>query len=597
MSEKKQPPRREQANPAFLWRTQDIFDGDEAFLQALEQLKSHTRELAAYQGKLKDPKTLLSCLKQMEQMQELAGNVGSYAALKSDQDTANPTYQGYVGLVSSAGVELSAATAYFTPEILSLADQIEQMMNACPALALYRKYLDDILRQRAHILPEREERLLSLSGEMADAAGEVFSMLNDADLRFGEIEDEDGDMVALTHGRYIHFLESTDRRVRKDAFETLYRVYGQHSNTLASLLNANERKNKFYKQARGYDSCLQMCLFENHIPESVYHSLIEAVHGAFPAFYDYMALRRRALGLEQLHMYDLYVPVTDNPYKKVSYEQAWELVIEALAPLGEEYGALLRRAKDEGWIDVYENEGKRSGAYSNGTPTCHPFVLLNHQDNLESAFTLAHELGHALHSYFSNREQPPIYRGYSIFVAEVASTVNEALLLRHLERQAGEDRKKRAYLCNHALEQFRATLFRQTMFAEFELQTHEIVEEGRSLTPELLDELYGSLCTSYFGEDVALDPEIRKEWSRIPHFYYDFYVYQYATGFAAAQALSQRILTEHGADDYLRFLSLGNRVPPLEALKVAGVDLTTPAPVTQALALFAQRVEELGRLL
>ena len=296
-------------------------------------------------------------------------------------------------------------------------------------------------------------------------------------------------------------------------------------------------------------------------------------------------------------MYDLYVPVTENPYQKVSYEQAWELVIAALAPLGEEYGALLRRARDEGWIDVYENEGKRSGAYSNGTPSCHPFVLLNHQDNLESAFTLAHELGHAMHSYFSNREQPPIYRGYSIFVAEVASTVNEALLLRYLERQAGEDRERRAYLCNHALEQFRATLFRQTMFAEFELKTHEIVEEGRSLTPELLDELYGSLCAAYFGDGVTLDPEIRKEWSRIPHFYYDFYVYQYATGFAAAQTLSQRILTENGAADYLRFLSLGNRVPPLEALKIAGVDLTTPAPVAQALALFAKRVQELDALL
>ena len=597
MAGKKSLPTREQADAAFLWHTQDIFESDEQFLKALERLKECAGQLSAFQGKLGDAKTLLRCLQMMEQTEELAGNVGSYAALKSDQDTANPLYQGYVGRVSSVGVELSAATAYFTPEILALGDRVGDMEKACPELALYRKYLDDILRQKAHILPEREERLLSLTGEMAGAAEETFSMLNDADMRFGEITGEDGEPVTLTHGRYIHFLESTDRRVRKEAFETLYRAYEQHSNTLASLLCAHERKNKFYKQARGYKSCLEMCLFSGDIPESVYHSLIEAVHGAFPAFYDYMALRRRALGLEQLHMYDLYVPVTENPYQGITYEQAFEMVFKALAPLGEEYVSLLHRARDEGWIDVYENQGKRSGAYSNGTPTCHPFVLLNHQDNLESVFTLAHELGHAMHSYFSNREQPPIYRGYSIFVAEVASTVNEALLLRYLEKEAGQDRKKRAYLCNHALEQFRATLFRQTMFAEFELKTHEVVEGGAPLTSELLDELYGSLCADYFGSSVVLDAQIRKEWSRIPHFYYDFYVYQYATGFAAAQALSQRILEQDGAADYLRFLSLGSRVPPLEALRVAGVDLATPAPVQQALALFAQRVEQLDKLL
>ena len=596
MSDRIQIPTREEADPAYQWHTQDIFEKDEGFLSALDRLKEMGKEFAAFRGKLHDSKMLLAYLELTEQVEELAGNVGSYAALKSDQDTANARYQGYMGQVSAIGVELSAATAFATPELLSLGDELVLMLDREPALAPYRKALMDVLRQKEHVLPEREERLLSLSGEMAGSAGEIFSMLNDADMSFGAVTDEKGREIPLTHGRYLHFMESADRRVRKEAFEKLYAVYREHRNTLAALLNAHERKNKFYKQARGYESCLEMCLFGNQIPKEVYHSLIQAVHGAFPAFYSYMELRKKALGVDALHMYDLYVPVVENPYGEISYEQAFELVKEALAPLGEEYAGLLCRAKDEGWIDVYENTGKRSGAYSNGTPTCHPFVLLNFQNNLESAFTLAHELGHAMHSYFSNREQRPIYRNYSIFVAEVASTVNEALLLRHLERRAQGDAKKLAYLANSALEQFRATLFRQTMFAEFELKTHEIVEQGGSLTPDLLDELYRNLCADYFGSGVVIDEQISREWSRIPHFYYDFYVYQYATGFAAAQMLSERIL-KGGAPEYLRFLSRGDSVPPLDALREAGADLATEKPVADALALFAGKVRELEGLL
>ena len=594
MAGKKSLPTREQADAAFLWHTQDIFESDEQFLKALERLKECAGQLSAFQGKLGDAKTLLRCLQMMEQTEELAGNVGSYAALKSDQDTANPLYQGYVGRVSSVGVELSAATAYFTPEILALGDRVGDMEKACPELALYRKYLDDILRQKAHILPEREERLLSLTGEMAGAAEETFSMLNDADMRFGEITGEDGEPVTLTHGRYIHFLESTDRRVRKEAFETLYRAYEQHSNTLASLLCAHERKNKFYKQARGYKSCLEMCLFSGDIPESVYHSLIEAVHGAFPAFYDYMALRRRALGLEQLHMYDLYVPVTENPYQGITYEQAFELVFKALAPLGEEYVSLLHRARDEGWIDVYENEGKRGGAYSWGSYGVHPFVLLNHNDTVNSMFTLAHEMGHALHSWFTWQTQPYLYSGHKIFVAEVASTCNEALLMEYLLNTT-KDQNMRKYLVNYYLEQFRGTLFRQTMFAEFEKITHEMVENGEPLTWENMNQIYHDLNRLYFGDDIVIDPQIDIEWARIPHFYNAFYVYQYATGYSAAIALSRKILTEGqpAIDAYLDFLSKGDSEYSIDLLIGAGVDMSKKDAIESAMVGFERLLDEM----
>ncbi|MBQ3078310.1 MAG: oligoendopeptidase F [Clostridia bacterium] len=596
MAETKRLPRRSEGDPAFQWRTSDIYPTDEAFLQALDTLKTRIGDLAALKGTLGTADGLLSALCLFEQTGDLAGDIGSYAALKSDEDTKNATYQGYLGQVTAVLAEMGAATAFFVPEILDKAEEISHFVDTVPALQHYRKYLDDILHQRPHVLPEREEHLMSLMAEMSGSAEEIFSMLSDADMEFGTITDADGEPVQLTHGRYIHFLESTDRRVRREAFEALYKVYAAHSNTLAAILLAHERKNKFAKQARGYESCLAMCLYGNRIPTEVYHSLIEAVHEAHPSFYRYMALRKKALGLEELHMYDLYVPICENPYQKVSYDEAWEMVIEALKPLGEEYAVLLQKARTEGWIDVYENEGKRSGAYSNGTPTCHPYLLLNHQDNLESAFTLAHELGHAMHSYLTNHTQPPIYRGYSIFVAEVASTVNEALLLRYLQKEAGEDQKKLAYLTNHALEQFRATLFRQTMFAEFELKTHELVEQGLPLTPEVLDGLYGELCAAYFGDGVVQDALIRKEWSRIPHFYYDFYVYQYATGFASAQAIAGRILEQGGVEDYLRFLSAGDSLTPLEALKVAGVDLSTPQPVREALWQFDRLVEQMEGL-
>lgn len=595
MAEKNSIPTRAQSDPATQWRTQDIFPGDGAFLEAVERLRAQGMALAEYRGKLGEEEALLAFLQESDRLTELLCDVSSYAGLKADEDTANATYQSYSGMVQSMLVELSAALAFATPELLALGDAVLEPLDRNPQLAPYRKYLEDILRQRDHILPEREEVLLSLAGELAAAPEEAFSMLNNADMKFGTIRDEQGDEVQLTHGRYIQFLESEDRRVRRDAFEALYKVYGEHSNTLASLLCSHVRKNKFLCTARSYGSSLEMCLDGNKIPPAVYHSLIEAAHSAFPAFYDYMELRRQALKLDELHMYDLYTPMVHNPFKQLTYEQAQQMVLEAVAPLGEEYCGRIKRAYSEGWIDVYENEGKRSGAYSNGNATCHPFVLLNHTDNLESAFTLAHELGHALHSDYSNENQIPTYRNYSIFMAEVASTVNEALLLRHLMKRGSKE--ELAYLYNHYLEQFRATLFRQTMFAEFELKIHEIVEGGEPLTSELLDDLYGGLCAEYFGPGVVQDAQIRKEWSRIPHFYYDFYVYQYATGFAAAQAIADRILNGDGAADYLEFLKLGDSVYPLEALRVAGVDLATPQPVQQALKVFEQTLRQLAEVL
>ena len=588
-------PTRAESDPATQWRTQHIFDSDKSFLHEVSMLSDQCAKLAAYGGKLSQPQGLLQFLSLLEDTLVGMANAVSYAGCKNDEDTTNPTYQAFVGTIATLSVELHASLSFFAPEVLEMGESLWQMIDSFDELSPFRKYIDDVVRHREHTLDSEGEYLLSLAGDISGAAEEVFSTLNNADMKFGSIQDENGNVVEVTHGRYAHFLESTDRQVRSDAFDALYKAYSNHSHTLACLLNAHTRKNRYFKVARKYESSLEMCLTHSMIPTEVYTQLIGCVHTALPTFYRYIDLRRKTLGYDQLHMYDLYVPIVENPYKDLTYAQAQELVLEALAPLGSAYCERVKEAYGGGWIDVYENEGKRSGAYSNGAPACHPMILLNHQDNLDSAFTLAHELGHALHSDLTNRQQRPVYRNISIFVAEVASTVNEALLLHHLMERGGEREQK--YLINRALENYRGTLFRQTMFAEFELLIHQHCEEGYTLTADLLDTMYGSLLQNYFGDRVEICPQIRKEWSRIPHFYYDFYVYQYATGFAAAQALTDRILSNNGLEDYLAFLGAGDSVYPLDALKIAGADLSTIGPIKSALSKFESLLSRLELML
>ncbi len=581
-------PLRNEVPAAYKWDTGDIYKSKDEFYAAVQEVKRLGTELFAYKGKLKE--SLLEALKLADKLSVLLSDAYCYAALRADEDTADDEAQKDLGLISAAAVEASTAASYMTPEILSIKNELPKTEG----LELYDKYIADIIRKSAHVLPESEERILALSSEATGVAGDVFSMLTDADMEFGSIKGEDGKDVEVTHGRFVRFLESADRRVRKDAFDTLYKEYGEHRHTLAALLNSHCRKNKFYKTARNYNSCLEMCIDDGNIPKDVYLSLISAARSGFPSFYRYMELRKKALGVEELHMYDMYVPFCKNPFGKIPFDKAKEMMFEALSPLGDDYVEVLKRAFDEGWIDVYENKGKRAGAYSNGNPTAHPYILLNYQDNIDSVFTLAHELGHALHSYYSNQKQPVCYRNYGIFVAEVASTFNEALLQKYLMERANEEQK--LYLLIHALEQFRATFFRQTMFAEFELKIHEEVEDGGSLTAGLLSEKYKGLLGEYFGENVVLDEGIELEWSRIPHFYYDFYVYQYATGFAAAQTLADRVLSGVGLKEYREFLAMGCFLDPLDALRHAGVDLSTEGPTSSALEVFARLVEETEKL-
>ena len=437
-----------------------------------------------------------------------------------------------------------------------------------------------------------------MAGEVAAAPEHIFRMVNNADMHFPYITDENGQEVELTHGRYIQFMESRDRRVRKQAFEELYRTYGKQKNTIASTLNYSIKKDIFYSRIRNYPSTLERALHADKVPVSVYDNLIKAVEDNMGALHRYVSLRKRALGLDELHMYDLYVPIVQNVEMKVPYDRAKEMIAEGLKPLGERYLNILHEGYESGWIDVLENEGKTSGAYSWGCYDTHPYVLLNYQENINNVFTLAHEMGHAIHTYLSNRNQPYILAGYKIFVAEVASTLNEILLTHHLLNNLEDDQQK-AYVLNYYLEQFRGTVYRQTMFAEFERIVHGMAESGEPLTVESLSDVYYKLNLKYYGPDMVVDDEIALEWARIPHFYSSFYVYKYATGFAAAAALAQRILDEGqtAVDRYLNFLSRGGSDYPIELLKDAGVDMTSPEPVNQALKTFSNLLDRMEKLL
>lgn len=593
---------REEADARYKWAIEDLYKDDEDWKRDYELLKSRIPELTKFRGRLgESAEVLLSMQKLSDELNQLLEKVYVYANQRLHENTDNSTYQNLASQAQGLLVELSESLSFVEPELMELPDGIiETFLDENEELLVYRQYFENIIRQKKHVLPTEQEQLLAAMGEVAESPKDIFSMFNNADIRFPEITGEDGHPVQVTHGRYMSLMQSRNRQVRKDAFEAMYGVYGDWRNTLAAMYRANVKQEAFLAKAHKYTSDLEAALDGSHIPVKVYEQLIEAVHESMPLMYRYMKLRKKLLGVEELHMYDLYVPVIEQDHSEIPFEQAKKTVLEGLAPMGEEYLHLLREGFDHGWIDVYENQGKRTGAYSWGAYGTHPYVLLNYQGTLHDVFTLAHEMGHALHSWYSDEHQPYIYAGYRIFVAEVASTCNEALLIHYLMEQSKKagDRKKTMYLMNYFLEQFRTTLFRQTMFAEFEKITHGLQEQGETLTADRLCEIYYDLNKLYFGEEICVDQEIAMEWARIPHFYTPFYVYQYATGFSAAIALSKQIL-EQGApavEQYKKFLKGGSSMYPLELLKMAGVDMEQKAPVQDALAVFAQYLDEMERL-
>ena len=599
MQETKAPPKRSEMDPKYTWATEDMFASDELWQKALEKAGAYKEQIASYQGRLcENADTLYSYLQLSEKIDKELSLLYNYANRKSDEDTANSKYQDMCGKILSFIVELSSITSFETPEILAVSDDtLKSFLEAKPQLRLYSRYLDQIRRKKEHILSAAEERILALSGEICQAPEQIGSVFRDADLKFPDVTDSAGKSYSLTSGSYGLLRENADRTLRKNAFETFFRRYEAFKNTTAAFLDAQVKQLIFHARARNYANTLEAALDQTEVPTSVYHNLIDTVHGNLKTLHKYIALRKKLMNLEELHMYDLYTPIVKDIDHTISFEEAKEATLNALAPLGEDYLTLLREGYANRWIDVYENEGKRSGAYSSGGDP-HPYVLLNHKDTLDSQFTLAHEMGHALHTYLSRKNQPYVYSDYVIFVAEVASTCNEVLMMHYLLGKS-TDLQERAYLINHFLEQFRTTLYRQTMFAEFELLMNQHAEKGEALTAELLSQLYYQLNQQYYGNDVVSDPEIAYEWAYIPHFFYDYYVFQYATGFSAAVALADRILKEGkpAVDDYIRFLSSGSSTDPISLLKIAGVDMTSPEPIQKALALFDRLIDEMEALL
>lgn len=595
----KKIPVRSEADPKYTWALEDVYANNDVWKADLEKARALPAQLAAYKGHLGDSaQKLLEFLQLGDGISVLFDSLYGYAQRRSDEDTANSLYQGMTSQAMSAMVAVDAASSFETPELLAIPDdKLEQFYQEEPALETYRLALTRIRSKRAHILSDAEEKLLAAAGEMSQAPDSVYSVFADADLKFPSATDKDGHSHPVTHGTYIPLMHSADRVLRKSAFASLYSVYGQFRNTAAALLSAQVKQLKFYADARKYDSTLQASLDGNYVPTEVYTNLISAVHENMAPMYRYVDLRRKLLGVDELHMYDLYTPIVSDVDVNIPYEEAKQTVYDALACMGDDYRVILKEGFDNRWIDVYENVGKCSGAYSAGLRK-HPYVLLNYSGTLDSMFTLAHEMGHAIHSYLSNKHQPIAYSNYSIFVAEVASTCNEALLMQHLLKTT-KDKKRRAYLINYFLEQFRTTLYRQTMFAEFELEINRRNERGESLTAESLNALYHELNHQYFGDDIVIDKEIDLEWARIPHFYYDYYVYQYATGYSAAIALSRRILKEGApaVKDYIHFLSGGCSTDPISLLRGAGVDMASTAPIHDALQLFDELITEMEQLM
>ena len=591
--------KRNELDPAYCWDLEAMFADDELWEKDFSEAARAAEDFRSFCGKMQEgPESLLEILKSRENMERKAEHLYVYANMRWHQDTANGKYQAMAGKSAQLLTQVNDAQAFVEPEILALSEQkVQKYMDNCPGLELYKRFFSEIFRGKEHVLTPDMEALLARAQDMANAPQQIFMNFNNADLTFGEIKDADGTAVTVTNGNYTVLLKNRDRRVRKDAFHAIYGAYEAHKNTLAATMDANTTAQRFFASARKYTSSRAMALDGAHIPEQVYDELIEAVHEGLPLMYRYMQIRKQVMAVDELHMYDVYVPLTKSFEKKYTFEEAKVLVKDALSVMGEEYVSLLQEGFDNGWIDVCENEGKRSGAYSWGSYDSHPYVLLNYHGSLSDVFTLAHEMGHAIHSYYSYKNQPYVYAGYHIFVAEVASICNEMLLVQYLIGKA-KDAEEKKYLINYLLEQFRTTLYRQTMFAEFEVKAHGLKAEGQTLTAQQLCEIYYELNRQYFGPNVVIDKEIAMEWSRIPHFYTPFYVYQYATGFAAALAISGKILRgeENILAQYKTFLSGGCSMDCIDLLKLCGVDMTRPEPVREALSIFDKYLEEFGKL-
>ncbi|MBF0919871.1 MAG: oligoendopeptidase F [Atopobium sp.] len=587
---------REEIDSKYKWDLSSMFPSDEAFEAGLEELKAYCPKLLAFKGKIPtSAQALLEFLQLEDQMNLLLYKIINYAERKSDEDTRVAKYQAYVANATSAYTQVGEATSWFAAELLAIpAESVEKFYAEVPALEFYRRKLNKILNQREHTLSAEEEALLARAEELAVQPTNIFSMFDDADLTFDDAVDSEGKTHKLTSGSFVPLLMDADRVLRESAFKQLYSRFGEFRNTSAAILTSQVKNLQFFSSSRKYASSLEAALAENEIPVEVYNNLIDAVHQNFPAFYKYVDLRKRVMGLDELHFWDVYTPLVDDVDMKFTYEEACDLIVKALAPMGEEYVNLVKKGLESRWVDVYETPGKRSGAYSAGGKGMNPVMLLNFQGGLDDVYTLIHEMGHSLHTYFSSHNQEITYSDYSIFVAEVASTCNEALLSHYLlEHETNPARH--AYILNHFLEGFRGTIYRQCMFAEFERDISQMNADGVALNAEVLSERYGKLCAEYFGPGIELDEEIKLEWSRIPHFYYNFYVYQYCIGFSAAIALSQRILSEGepAVKDYIGYLSGGCSKTPIELLRGAGVDMATPDPVNAALKYFGELVDQL----
>lgn len=592
---------RQDVDVTETWNLESIYATNEDWEEEFESIKAMLPLLVEYKGRLgQSAETLYEGLQLRDEVSRRLYKLYTYAHMRYDENTADSFYQAMNDRARTLASQIGATLAFMTPELLAVPEAtIESYLNENPDLAVYRHTFDELNQERDHVLTEAEEAILAKAGEVLGQSGTTFGMLNNADLTFPKIKGEDGEEMELTHGRFITFLESSDRSVREAAFKAMYGTYAKYTNTLASTLAGSVKKDNFYADVRKFPSARAAALHGNAIPESVYDGLVEAVHDHLPLLHRYVALRKRVLGLDELHMYDMYTPLVSEVEMKVSYEEAKQLMVEGLAPLGSEYKHILEEGLSERWVDVRETRGKRSGAYSSGAYDTQPFILMNWQDNINNLFTLAHEFGHSVHSYYTRKSQPYPYGDYSIFVAEVASTTNEALLNDYLLKKV-TDRKEKLYLLNNQLETFRGTLFRQTMFAEFEHAIHDAARLGQSLTPEFLTSTYYELNQKYFGDEIVLDEEIGLEWARIPHFYYNYYVYQYATGISAAAALTDQILEEGqpAVERYINnFLKAGSSNYPIEVLKAAGVDMTTKAPVEAALRQFERVLDEFEALL
>ncbi len=593
-------PKREEISDKYKWCLEDIYSDINEWNADYNIVKELMAKIPEFKGTLgQSAGNFLACLKECDKLSSLMEKLYVYARMKRDEDNAKSEYQALTDKASAIATDVYTASSYIVPEMIKIPeDTLNEFVESSDEMRIYKQFVAEILRNKEHILPESEERLLAMVSDVIDAPHDVFTMLNNADIKFPYIKNEKGEDVEVTKGRYSSFLESTDRRVRKDAFRAMYSSYIKQSNTIASLLSNNVKKNKFFANARKYNSALEKSLDGDNVTTDVYDNLIATVNKNLPMLHRYLRLRKKALKLDKLHMYDLYVPIVPEINKEIKYEESLDMVEDGMRPMGEEYTKILRDGFNSGWVDVYENEGKTSGAYSWGAFETHPYVLLNYQGKINDVMTIAHEMGHAIHTYYSNMTQPYTYSQYRIFVAEVASTVNESLLIRHMIKNS-KSKEEKAYLLNRYLEEFRGTVFRQVMFAEFEKEIHAVVESGEGLTSEMLCTIYRNLNEKYYGAEVEIDSDIDFEWSRIPHFYTSFYVYKYATGFSAATSLSKQILDEGkpAVDRYIDFLKSGSSEYPLDLLRKAGVDLSSSKPIQDALNVFEEILSELEELI